>query len=96
MKKLILPKLKITNTNNSLPKKNHLYSNPFASMLKKYKLKRPSLVKPESKENETKYMLTESNKNFNDTITNLLQKEENTLLIKGQKYLINLMYAKNS
>ena len=90
MKKLILPKLKITNTNNSLPKKSHLYSNPFASMLKKYKLKRPSLVKPESKENETKYMLTESNKNFNDTITNLLQKEENTLLIKGQKYLIKL------
>ena len=39
-------------------------------------------------------MLTEPSRepknNFNDTVRSLLQKEENKLLIKGQKYLIKL------
>ena len=94
MKKLSLPKIKRGNKNYSLPKKNHVFTNPFSSLLKKYKLKKTNLESSESNKDNGKYALTESsrepNNKFNDTIRDLLQKEENKLLIKGQKYLIKL------
>ena len=94
MKKLYLPKITQIEKNNSQPKRMHDFNNPFYSLLKKYKLKRKDLDLPESDKNSGKYMLTERFKgaknNFNDTIRSLLQKEENQILIKGQKYLIKL------
>ena len=94
MEKLSLPKIVETNKSQSTTKKKHTFTNQFASLLKKYKLKKINLETIESKNNDGKYMLTEpyrepKNK-FNDTIRGLLQKEENKLLIKGQKYLIKL------
>ena len=94
MKKLYLPKINQIEKNNSQPKKKHAFNNPFYSQLRKYKLKRKDLYMPESNTDRGKYLLTEPFKeeknNFNDTITSLLQKEENQILIKGQKYLIKL------
>ena len=94
MKKLSLPKINQGNKSISLPKKNHVFTNPFFSLLKKYKLKKLDLQSIESNKNNGNYMLTEPSRNpinkFNDTITNMLQKEENKILIKGQKYLIKL------
>ena len=94
MEKLSLPKIVETNKSQSTTKKKHTFTNQFASLHKKYKLKKINLETIESKNNDGKYMLTEpyrepKNK-FNDTIRGLLQKEENKLLIKGQKYLIKL------
>ena len=94
MKKLSLPKIKTTNKNSSIPKKKHLFTSPFLSLLKKYKLKKNDFNSQDSKNNNGKYMLTEAHKDgnikMNDTIKSFLQKEENKLLIKGQKYLIKL------
>ena len=94
MKKLSLPKIESGNQNYYLPKKDHSFSNPFYSRLKKYKLKKLNLDKVEAMKNNGKYLLTEPSRepknNFNDTVRSLLQKEENKLLIKGQKYLIKL------
>ena len=94
MKKLSLPKINRVNKNYSLPKKNHVFTNPFASLLKKYRLNKINLETNESNKNNVNYALTESsiepNYKFNDTIRGKLQKEENKLLIKGQKYLIKL------
>ena len=94
MKKLSLPKINITNKNSSLPKKKHLFTNPFSSLLKKYKLKKHNYNSQDSKDNSGKYLLTEpyrgANKKMNDTIKSFLQKEENKILINGQKHLIKL------
>ena len=94
MKKLSLPKINQGNKSISLPKKNHVFTNPFFSLLKKYKLKKLDLQSIESNKNNGNYMLTEPSRNpinkFSDTMTNMLQKEENKILIKGQKYLIKL------
>ena len=95
MKKLYLPKINQIEKNNSQPKKKHAFNNPFYSLLKKYKLRRRDIDAPEEKNSSGKYLLTEpfkdaNNNNFNDTIRSMLQKEENQLLIKGQKYLIKL------
>ena len=94
MKKLSLPKINIKNKNSSLPKKKHLFTNPFSSLLKKYKLKRHNFNSQDSKDNSGKYLLTEphreANLKMNDTIKSFLQKEENKILINGQKHLIKL------
>ena len=94
MKKLRLPKLVTGNQNNSLPKKKHVFNNPFSALLKKYKLKKKEQDLKELDNNEGKYLLTEpfrdSNIKFSDTVTSMMQKEESKILIKGQKYLIKL------
>ena len=80
MKKLSLPKITKENKNYSQPKKKHVFTNPFSSLLKKYKLKKLVLDSDESKKNEGKYLLTEEIKEpknkFNDSIRSFLQKEE--------------------
>ena len=94
MKKLYLPKINRKENNKSQPKQKLVFNNPFYSLLKKYKLKRKDRDTPDSNTNSGKYLLTETfkeaNNNFNDTVRSLLQKEENQILIKGQKYLIKL------
>ena len=94
MKKFSLPKIVKSNKSQSSTKKTHSFTKPFYSLLKQYKLKRIETDKSDSKKNEGNYMLTEPTiepkNNFNDTISSLIQKEENRLLIKGQKFLIKL------
>ena len=56
MKKLSLPKIKTTNKNSSIPKKKHLFTSPFLSLLKKYKLKKNDFNSQDSKNNNGKYI----------------------------------------
>ena len=104
MKKLSLPKIESGNQNYSLPKKDHSFSNPFHSRLKKYKLKKLNLDKVEAMKNNGKYLLTEpySNNNFdikiNSDSINKIDKMNNSkyknLLNELQKNLSKHFYKK--
>ena len=89
MKKCCLPKIRNNGVRCSSIKKQHNFNNPFNSMLKQFKLKRYNYNSPLNDQNKTslsylnKGMLTEES--FNN-----LKKEEDKILIEGQKYLIKI------
>ena len=89
MKKYCLPKIRKNGVRYSSIKKEHNFNTPFNSMLKQFKLKRYNYNSPANDRNQTnlsylnKGMLTEES--FNN-----LKKEEDKILIEGQKYLIKI------
>ena len=91
MRRYSLPKINKSGMRTTFVSKSHDFSSPFSSMLKTFKLKRNKInIRP----NET------ISNNFNKAQTinrsndlydmNPLRKEENQILIDGQKYLIKI------
>ena len=96
MKKCRLPKITKSNIKPPLPTKSIDFSSPFSALLKKFKVKNQK-VKYKSPINNTNInsncLLTEPIlKNTMDLYENneFLKKEEDKILIEGQKYLIKL------
>ena len=97
MKKCCLPKIKKRDIKPPLPVKSINFSSPFSSLLKEFKIKNQK-KKVQSPINNTNihsnYLLTEAyiKKRSIDLYDddNFLKKEEDKMLIEGQKYLIKL------
>ena len=100
MRKCRLPKIKkSTNIESPLPQKSIDFSSPFSSLLKQYKLKEKNtkMNYPTNKANSN-YILTEPNvrRSLDLVETNLMKKEEDKMLVEGQKYLIKLYESNHS
>ena len=97
MKKCCLPKIKKKNVNPPLPLKSINFSSPFSTLLKEFKIKnqKKKILSPTNNMNtHSNYLLTEAyiKKKTLDLYDdeNFLKKEEDKMLIEGQKYLIKL------
>ena len=100
MRKCRLPKIqKSTNIETPLPTKSIDFSSPFSALLKQYKLKeKKSKMNYSTNKTNVNYVLTEPNskRTLDLSETNLMKKEEDKILIEGQKYLIKLYESNHS
>ena len=84
MRKSYFPSIRKTQRKFPLPAKSHDFNTPFMTMFNQFKLKKHLKLKSNDKTDNS------NKKNYYSTKDNFLKKEEDKILIEGQKYLIKL------